>query len=234
MPKIAVIDFETQGFDPDHKVCEMGRTDLIGADGRWEVGPTVSSLHEVDHMPPPARAVHHISAEETKGFPAFDPALLWADAKADGINVIASHNNKYDGQYWGEPQLPVICTLKCARQLWADAPSHGNGALRYWLQDQGLIAPDPERCMPSHRAGPDTYVTAEILRHMLALTTGAQLVAWTKLPLVFRVWGFGKHFGEKLADTPEDYLRWVIRDSKLDDDVKWNCQRELDRKRAAA
>jgi exodeoxyribonuclease X len=232
--RIRVIDYETQGFDPDHKVCEQGWCDLTDDGSGWTVGDWASSLHEVDHMPPQARAVHHISAAETKGFPVYRADDMWARAKRDGVLVLASHNNKFDAQHWGEPQLPLICTLKVARHLWPDAPGHSNGVLRYWLQDHGLIEPDEALCHPTHRAGPDTYVTAHILRHMLSLTSAAQMVAWTKLPLAFHVWGFGKHKGEKLTDTPTDYLDWVIAKSDLDEDTKWNCRRELDRRRAAA
>jgi exodeoxyribonuclease X len=185
-------------------------------------------------MPPQARAVHHIAAGETRGFTAFDPDDMWADAKAAGVDVGAAHNWAFDALRFGEAQLPAICTLKAARRLWPDAPAHGNQVLRYWLEDAGHIACDPTRTEPVHRAGPDTYVTANILRHMLSLTTAAQMAAWTKEPLVFHVWAFGKHKGAQLVDTPADYLGWVVDRSDLDDDVKWNCRRELERRRARA
>lgn len=232
-PRIRVLDSETTGLEPTDKVCELGWTDLVKTDAGWEVGATASTLCRVETMPPQARSVHHISAEETWPFPAFDPDALWLQAAAEGVDVIAAHNCAYDLTYWGEPKLPVICTLKASRHLWPDAPAHSNGVLRYWLQDQGLIAPEDALCHPSHRAGPDTYVTAHVLRHMLGLAPAAQLVAWTKQPLVFHVWGFGKHRGEKLSDTPADYLDWVTNKSELDADTKWNCRRELERRRAA-
>jgi exodeoxyribonuclease X len=82
-------------------------------------------------------------------------------------------------------QLPAICTFKVARRLWPrEAPAHGNGPLRYWLEDRGEIACDEAKAYPPHRAGPDTYVTANILRHMLTLTTASQMVAWTKEPVL--------------------------------------------------
>lgn len=229
MPRIRAIDFETQGLEPEHRVCEMGWTDLVKDGDGWIITETGSSLHEVDHMPPQARAVHHISAEMTRGFPPFDPAAMWAAAKAEGVDVIAAHNLAFDGGHIGEPRLPTICTLKGARRLFVDAPGHGNMVLRYWLEDQSLISPDPARCEPAHRAGPDTYVTAHLLQAMLALTSAAQLVAWTKEPLVFTRWGFGKHRGLTLTDTPADYLSWVLR-SDLDADTKWNARRELARR----
>ncbi len=230
MPKIRIHDFETQGLEPHHKVCEVGWTDLLNDGDGWLVGATSSTLCEVDHMPPPARAVHHISAEMTKGFPTFDAAALWVNAKADGVDVVAAHNARYDGQYWGEPKLPVICTFKSARQLWTlEAPSHGNGALRYWLEDQGLISPEAARCEPSHRAGPDTYVTALILQQMLSLTTAAQMVAWTKLPLVEPVCPIGEWRGKIWSEVDAGFLRWMIN-KPVEADLVWNAKRELDRR----
>lgn len=231
MPRIRVLDNETTGLEPTDKVCELGWTDLVKGPGGWEVQETVSTLCRVEAMPPQARAIHHISAEMTWASEPFIPAAMWLKAVADGVDVIAAHNAAYDLTYWGEPVLPVICTLKSSRQLWPEAPAHGNGVLRYWLQDQGRINPLDALCHPAHRAGPDTYVTAHVLAHMLEHTTAAQLVAWTKLPLLQPRITFGKHKGE-WADAPADYLNWILR-SDMDADTKWNAERELTRRRAA-
>lgn len=234
MPKIAVIDTETQGFEATDLVCEFACTELVNEGDGWRLGATTSRLCRVDAMPPQARSIHHISAEETQAFPPFDAAQMWADLKAAGVDVVAAHKWDFDALRFGEPQLPAICTLKAARRLWPDAPGHGNGVLRYWLEDQGEIACDPDKAQPAHRAGPDTYVTANILRHMLSLTTAAQMAAWSKEPLVFHRWGFGKHKDKALTETPGDYLDWVVTRSDMDADVKWNCRRELDRRAKAA
>jgi exodeoxyribonuclease X len=234
MPQIRVYDTETQGFEAEDKVCEIAWTDLINDGDGWRIGVTGGRLCRVETMPPQARAVHHIAAADTGRFLPFDPGVMWAEAKADGIDVVASHNWAFDVLRFGEPQLPAICTLKAARRLWPEAPGHSNGVLRYWLEDAGEIACDPAKAQPAHRAGPDTYVTANVLRHMLSLTSAAQMVRWTAEPLVFHRWAFGKHKGQTLAETPADYLRWVIDRSDLDTDTKWNCSRELDRRRAEA
>lgn len=233
MPRIRVLDFETQGFEPECLVCETGWCDVVGnpTDG-WLIGEMGSTLHEVDTMPPGARAVHHISAEETQGFPVFSAETLWDVAKADGVDVVAAHNVAFDGQFWGPPQLPVICTFKSARQLWTlEAPSHGNGALRYWLEDRGVIKPDPALCYPPHRAGPDAYITAHVLIAMLREVKAAQMVAWTRMPCVQPTCPIGQQWrGKPWKDVDGGFLHWMIRQPDMEPDNVWNAQQELDRR----
>lgn len=232
MPKIRVIDHEITGLEPECLVAETGWCDVIGDVDGWKIGAHGSTLHEVEAMPPAARSIHHISAAETQGFPPFDAEAMWAAAIADGVDVVAAHNAKYDSQYWGAQQLPVICTLKAARQLWTlEAPSHGNGALRYWLEDRGVIQPDPALCYPPHRAGPDAYVTANILIAMLRIVPARQLVAWSKLPLVQPVCPIGQQWrGKPWSEVDGGFLNWMLKQPDMDADTKWNAQEELQRR----
>lgn len=235
MPAIRIYDTETQGFEATDQVCELGWTDLVKEADGWSIGFTGSRLCRVETMPPPARAVHHIHADDTAGFPAFDPEVMWAEAKADGIDVVAAHNWAFDALRFGEAQLPAICTLKVARRLWPDAPGHSNQVLRYWLEDEGEIACDPKRAEPSHRAGPDTYVTANVLRHMLSLTTAAQMVAWTKDPMFYARCPIGDPWrGKPWAEVDFGFVKWIVDRRKDDPDLVWNAQRELERRRLAA
>ena len=91
----------------------------------------------------------------------------------------------------------MICTYKAALRAWPDAPSHSNGALRYWLEDQGLIAIDHTLTQPVHRAGPDAYVTAHILLALFnAGHTGLEMIAWTKEPRLLPTCPIGKFRGK--------------------------------------
>lgn len=232
MTIIRVIDLETNGLAPPAEVIERASCDLVSdADGEWTVGmPTAELFGITAPMDPQARAVHHIRPEEISGLPPYIPNANIAR----GADALAAHNWDFEAQ-WLAPEVlgatRVICTYKAALRVWPDAPSHSNGALRYWLEDQGLILPSWSLTQPPHRADPDAYVTAWLLRALLATgVTGREMIAWTKEPPLHTKWPVGKHRGAKLADIPRDYFDWVLRDKGMDEALKWNARRELDRR----
>jgi exodeoxyribonuclease X len=231
---IRVIDFETTGMEPPAEVVEYGFCDLTkGADGEWTVGQPGSVLHGVSAIPPETRAVHHISMAEVAGQPGFD--AIAALQAAGHCAVIAAHNMAFEEQWLQvEGMAPKLCTLKSALRVWPDAPGHSNGVLRYWLEDQGLLSLDHETAMPPHRAGPDAYVTAHILKALFAAgATGKDMVAWTKEPRVLPTCPIGAEWrGKKWADVDAGFLRWMLNQAGMEADLRWNAERELDRRAA--
>lgn len=231
MTIIRVIDFETTGVEPpEAEVCEVGACDLHLEDRRIE--PHRSWLHAVKAMPPEARAVHHISLEDCEGEPPFEQPV--ADAlMAEGAGALAAHNADFETKFF-EPTIPVICTYKAALRVWPAAPSHSNGALRYWLEDQGLIAPDHALTQPTHRAGPDAYVTAHVLLALFdAGHTGREMVGWTREPALLPTCPIGKFRGKPWAEVEIGFLEWMLRQPDMEHDLKWNANREIERRRAA-
>lgn len=109
--------------------------------------------------------------------------------------------------------------------VWPDAPKHGNQVLRYW---RGL-ALDPAFAMPPHRAGPDAWVTAHLLRELLRLTTVEQMIAWSDQPRPIPTLPFGKHRGATWNEVPADYLQWMVGQD-MDPDVLWHARAELGRR----
>ncbi len=234
-PRIRVHDFETTGLDMPAEVIEVGLCDLVQVDGVWHVQEPGSWLCRTAlPITPGARAAHHISAAEIAGYDSFDAPGMWAAAAAAGVAVVAAHNLEYEAQFWGAPILPLLCTYKAALRVWPAAPSHSNGALRYWLEDQGLIAPDHAKTMPAHRAGPDAYVTAWLLKALLAHATAAEMVAWTKEPRLLPTCPIGKYRGKPWPEVERGFMEWMLRQPDMEADLKWNAQRELDRRLVSA
>ncbi|WP_024354184.1 DNA polymerase III subunit epsilon [Brevundimonas naejangsanensis] len=233
MPRIRVIDFETTGMEPPSaEVIEYGWCDLTNDGSGWTVGKPQAHLYSVASIPPETRAVHHIAMSDLAGVVThFDEAEV--HNPIEDVSVFAAHNLAFEDLFIPRRVLPGICTLKAALRVWAHAPSHSNSVLRYWLEDQGLLSLDHDTAMPPHRAGPDAYVTAHILKALLAAgATGREMIAWTQEPRLLPKITFGKHKGAAWKDAPRDYLEWVAFKSDLDGDTKWNAERELERRRS--
>lgn len=226
MTIIRVIDFETSGTEPpEGEVCEIGICDLDLEDRTIEAPR--GRLCAVRTMPPEVRAIHHISLADCADQPPFDAD---ADLGQSDIQALAAHNSAFETKFFA-PTKPVICTYKAALRLWPDAPSHSNGALRYWLQDQGKINPLHALTQPAHRAGPDAYVTAHLLLALFdAGATGKDMVAWTKEPPLLPRCPLGKFRGKPWSEVEAGFLGWMLRQPTMESDLKWNAQREIARR----
>lgn len=227
MTVIRVIDFETTGIEPpEAEVCEVGICDLVSEGGR-HVGTPSSWLCAVNAMPPEVRAVHHIALAECSEHPPFCVDMLFI---GDPIDVIAAHNSEFETKFF-RTEVPVICTYKAALRIWPEAPSHSNGALRYWLEDAGKIHLDHTLTQPAHRAGPDAYVTAHIL---LALfedgATVRKMVAWTQEPRLLPTCPIGKFRGKPWPEVEAGFLGWMLRQPTMEEDLRWNAKREITRR----
>lgn len=177
---VRAIDTETLGLAADAGVCEIGWTDIYatsktdsGVPTNWQVEKNWHSLlvNPGRPIPPEAQAVHHISDEDVADAPDLDGALQ--DMLAEGrkhvdftdADAYAAHNAKFDRQFL-DPHLASkwICSMRCWQHVDPDAPGFGNQTLRYHLKPRGLVA---AKAMPPHRAGPDSYVTAHLVRDLL-------------------------------------------------------------------
>lgn len=225
MTIVRVIDFETTGFEPPAEVCEVGICDFDVMQRTIEAPR--SRLCRVNAMPPEVRAVHHISLAECADQPPFDPD---ADLCQQDVQALCAHNAEFEMKFF-ELKKPIICTYKAALRVWPDAPSHSNGALRYWLEDQGKIAPEHHITQPAHRAGPDAYTTAHILLALFdAGATGKDMIAWTREPRLLPTCPIGKFKGMPWSKVEHGFLGWMLRQETMEADLKWNAEREIARR----
>jgi exodeoxyribonuclease X len=229
MSRIRVVDFETTGFEPpEGVVIEVGLSDYDTESG--QITNPVSWLCGADTIPPENRAVHHIRLSEIKGCAPFSAESL-AQGLREECQAVAAHNMQFEQQWMGDHGVRTICTYKAALRVWPEAPSHANAALCYWLEDQGLVTLNHDLCQPTHRAGPDAYITAHILKALFAAgATGRDMVEWTQKPKLMPRVTFGKHKGEKWPEIPASYLSWIVG-SDMDEDTKWNAVQEIKRRR---
>lgn len=223
---IRVIDYETTGTQDDAgaEIIEIGCYDLSqhSDNGQWLIGRPVQSLIKPSKpIPPQARAIHHISDADVVNQPQLRDML---DQVFDGADILAAHNAKFEEHFTPYKGLRWICTYKCALIVWPDAPGHSNQCLRYWLLIDDIEDFDGDRSMPPHRALPDAYVTAHILRRLLAEKTVEELLTISQYPALKRVMNFGKHRGTTFEDAPSDYLEWIRDKSDMDEDTKFSAK----------
>jgi exodeoxyribonuclease X len=221
---IRVIDFETTGMPPDAAVCEIGWCDLVLGDGPTMITPVQAMFVNPNRpMPIEAMAVHHIRDWDVANAPPITDGFMRI---ADGADVFAAHNAVFERSFFSGNEMPWICTYRCGLRAWPESPVHSNQGLRYFLTlDLG------EEAMPPHRAGPDAYVTAHILRALLGVQPSDVLIKWTSEPALLVKCGFGKHRGQKWAEVPSDYLEWLLRQRDMGEDIHHTARHHLRQRR---
>lgn len=232
---IRVVDVETTGIDDPAEMVEIGWTDVrLTADG-WAIDGAPRSTLVNPGMPIsfPAMAVHHLT-EDACRIGGVDPDAIRAEI-VQGADILCAHNAAFDSRFIRGHALPWICTFKAARTIFPDLQGHGNGAIRYEL---GLVPHDDPRAQPSHRAGPDTWVTAHILLRLLQCASPASLVDMSSKPVLQRVCQLRAHRGKRWSEVPYDYLQWILTKSDMrsdpkQEDVVFTARTELDKRQAA-
>lgn len=217
------IDFETTGFPPNAGIVEIGQTDLVWEGNTMSVAPETKSELTNPNMPIEigAMAVHQITNEMLIG--KRHPADVLATIE-DGADFLVAHNMKFEQGFY-RPKINTICTLKSARHLWPEAPGKKLQELRYWLK----LELDPERCSPAHRAGPDTYIDAHVLKALLITSAKLggnfleRLLLLSNKAQIIEFCTFGtKHKGGRWEDIVREdpgYCNWIMNNPRAEEDV---------------
>lgn len=215
MTLIRVCDGETTGLDDPAELVEIGWTDVRHDGEAWAItsGPHSMLVNPCMPITYPAMAVHHITEDMVRFAKSADEAR---QIVAHGADILCAHNAAFDARFVRDHGLPWICTFKAARTLWPDLQGHGNGSIRY---ERGLC-PHDDRALPSHRAGPDTWVTAHILLELLKEASVERLIEITENPVLLRTVDFGEHSGKPWSEVPEKYLHWILHTSNMPSDPK--------------
>lgn len=249
---IVVVDLETTGFDPavDRPVeigwCRLSAPPNLFGVPNWmqvTVGTAASLLLEPQRpIPPESSAIHHLIAADLENAMDWQRGLELFATIAGRVRALAAHSAKFERQWLTAAvlgrEVPWICTWKCALRAFPDAPGHGNQVLRYWLA-AGWPDFDRARAMPAHRAGPDAYATAFLLREMLLRYQLEELLRWSEEPAVLIRVPFGKrpedggNRGRRWSEVEDEFLEWtLVRD--FSDDILHTVRLEIERRDRAA
>lgn len=171
-----------------------------------------------------AMATHHITEDMIVGKISPREAVtgMMQKLSTDEPGVLVAHNAAFDRGFIGKLSLKLsdqsrwICTYRCAMHLWPDAPGHSNQVLRYWLK----VKPELPPGLYPHRALYDVMVTEAILQEMLKTKSLEELIDLSQKPVLLSKVRFGKYKGMLWKEVPSDYLRWILKQSDIDSDVR--------------
>lgn len=164
-----------------------------------------------------AMAVHHILESDLIDQPHYTSFRL-----PEETVYIIGHNIDYDIRTIQKcgvdtSNIKAICTLALARLVWPDVEAHNISALIYMISKGSEKARDMIK--KAHRADMDIILTANILMHIvhhLQIDSIDALYAASETARIPRVMNFGKHRGTAIADLPNDYIQWLLRQDELD------------------
>ncbi|WP_347473483.1 3'-5' exonuclease [Acinetobacter thermotolerans] len=164
-----------------------------------------------------AMAVHHILESDLEGQPHYSSFSL-----PEETTYIIGHNIDYDIRAIEKcgvdtSKIKAICTLALARRVWPDAEAHNISALIYMITRGSDRA--REMIRKAHRADMDIILTANILMHIvhhLKISSIEELYEVSEDARIPRTINFGKHRGTAIAELPQDYVQWLLRQEDLD------------------
>jgi len=174
---------------------------------------------------PMAQASHHIRADQctaAKGAVPKISAIARIQTDIESDDFLVAHNKDFDSKFLPELNNPWICTYRCAKRIWPEAPGYSNQVLRYWLGIKPDLSISTQyRMRMPHQALYDVATTAGLLQRMLEKHTPQELYEFTGKPVKLKTINFGKHKGTPFDQVPRDYLAWLRGQQNLDQDLKF-------------
>lgn len=244
MTLIRVLDFEATGRQPpEHGLCEIGYHDiaaqsvnLLGDPSDWVVvGGESWLVNPGRNIPPLTSAIHHITDEHVRTAAHWKTVLRDLVRRTEiekDIVAFAAHGADAEKGWFVDDlvsPLPFIDTYKVALRFWPESPVHSNQGLRYWRLPTGL---DPVLAAPAHRAKPDAYVTAHLLRDLFACGCSIeQMFAWSNMPALAVRCYVGTYRkdgdGTPWPEVESSMLRWIL-DRNFKEEVMFTARHHLE------
>ena len=209
-------DVETTGLRKPAKIVELC---VVETDDQFNVLNTWESRIDPEApIEPGASGVHGLTNAMLVDEPTIEQFMEMHGYPLRTDGVLIAHNVAYDREFLGPhfESYETICTLKCARILYPDAPDHKLQTLRFYL---GLEADHSK----AHTAGEDVSLLMQMAKKMCEdhdLTLSALLEVQTRKRRILNM-PFGKHKGTALSDLPADYRYWLLNKAdNLDADLR--------------
>jgi len=232
---IYLFDVETTGLSGARdRICEIAALRWLPPSVRAEVPSLEWSTLVNPGIPIPAgaRAVHGIGDDDVVDAPSVEQAIATFNRFVPETALIVAHHIAFDRSFVDLGARRQACTLRIARRLWPQAPSHKNAELAAWL---GVDISAYRR----HRALADVSMTAAIFDRIVARLTeldgvppsADRIATWCEDAPTVTVLPFGKYRGVALRDVPLDYLCYAQKSwSDVESRLREALSREIDRR----
>lgn len=218
-----VVDSETTGVGADDRAVEVAG--FLFEDDRF-IRYHTSLVNPGIPIPPEASAVHHLTDEDVADAPSIDEAMMpFFD---DEFEFVVAHSCAFDRRFMDFGEAPWMCTLKLARAVYPDLPSHKNQYLRYALKLPKLVHSYHAQAA-AHRALYDSEVTTYLFQHLLTKATSEEpiqkMLHVSNNPSLLKTCRFGKHKDKLWKDVPRDYLDYILnKSSGWDEDTLYTAR----------
>ena len=254
-----LIDCETtrkDPTDPENELIEVA-CDLFQGDG-LRIDSFSSLVYVTRPIPPENSAIHNLTIRDVMDAPSYEQVSFNFKRFVPPEAIPVAHHAEFDSKVLAEFGLGGwLCSERMAHHLTPDLPNFKLATLRYAfgfydIDYSGL--PEERRV---HSAAGDLRVLAPVFFHLVAkyiawateVCAGDEariekamqvetILAWSKAPYKMAKWpNFGKHNGAPFDQIPLDYFNWCLSPKGLtdmDDDLRFNIQREMKRRTSAA
>ena len=244
MPKYILFDTETTGNKEEDKIIQLGIM-IVHSKDKIEVYDEMC-LADVP-IQIEAMEVHNITPDVIENQPPFDE--LQGAKKIFELNTeenyLIAHNISFDLDMLKKEgftnSYTLLDTLRCAKHLLPNLPSHRLQYLRYSLElykTEGAEASKLGITIKAHDAIGDVLVMKLLLSKLVKLTQEQfpqenpmkKLAQLTQTPVLIKTFKFGKHKDKEVAQVAKEdsgYLKWMQKNMDLDEDMVFTLGKYL-------
>ena len=238
MAKYVLFDTETTGNKEQDRIIQVGAMIVHSKD-------EIEVLDELCLAPVPisieAMEVHNITPDliVNKGLYDETDFALKVQQLNQKENYLIAHNISFDlamlEKEGFQNNYTLIDTLRCAKHLIPDSPSHRLQYLRYALELYQIEKAEAEKLnitIKAHDAIGDVLVMKLLLSKLVRLTqenyTGVnpmqKLAELTQTPVMMKTFKFGKYKDREIAEivnADRGYIKWMRDNLDLDEDMQF-------------
>jgi len=244
MAKYVLFDTETTGNQEQDRIIQVGAMIVHSKD-------EIEVFDELCLAPVPisieAMEVHNITPDliADKGlYDETDFALKVLELNQKE-NYLIAHNISFDlamlEKEGFQNNYTLIDTLRCAKHLIPDSPSHRLQYLRYALELYQIEQPEASTLgitIKAHDAIGDVLVMKLLLSKLVRLTQEnyagvnpmQKLAELTQTPVMMKTFKFGKYKDREIAEivnADRGYIKWMRDNLDLDEDMQFTLDQYL-------